>query len=61
MFKNIWFLISGFFIGAGFRVMYFLVTGKDIPLLKFSYKTLVDGTIEFITNGKNAIKRNEKN
>ncbi|MFW9872331.1 MAG: hypothetical protein ACFFG0_04450 [Candidatus Thorarchaeota archaeon] len=46
MIENIWFFISGFFIGAGFRSMYFVVTGKDIPLLKVPYKTSINGNIE---------------
>jgi len=43
---NIFCLICGIAIGNGIRIFYYLLTNKDIPLLKHSYKTYPNGNIE---------------
>jgi len=39
-------LISGVVIGMGVRVLYNMVSGKDIPLFKYPTTTYPDGTYE---------------
>ena len=43
---NIYFFICGILIGFGIRLIYYLVRGKDIPLFKYPYIVLKDGTVE---------------
>jgi hypothetical protein len=42
---------SGLLIGLGFRVWYYFLTNKDIPLLKVPTITYPNGSVEEIVEG----------
>ena len=53
---ELFFWINGLLVGFGLRIIYNLLTGKDIPLYIFPYITLVNGKIIPIKENKDKIE-----